>query len=64
MSQPKRPKLSQMGKSAFVTASGMARLMDQIKTEGLPDAFSPRSFARDRVRAASQQTSFGPLVQK
>eukprot|EP00959_Pyramimonas_sp_CCMP1952_P475065 9503997-Pyramimonas_sp.AAC.2 len=58
----KRQKLADWGKDAYVSASAMSKLLNTVEAEGLPDAFSPSSIARDRIRTASQMTDFGPLV--
>eukprot|EP00959_Pyramimonas_sp_CCMP1952_P332977 6972787-Pyramimonas_sp.AAC.1 len=59
----KKPKLTSFGKTSYVSHSALAALFDQVKKEGLPDAWSPSSQARHRTRIAGQETSHGPLVQ-
>eukprot|EP00959_Pyramimonas_sp_CCMP1952_P161472 3376494-Pyramimonas_sp.AAC.1 len=42
----------------------MAKLLKQIRDEGLPDAFSETTQRRQRQAIAFQSASFGPLLQK
>eukprot|EP00959_Pyramimonas_sp_CCMP1952_P314890 6591328-Pyramimonas_sp.AAC.1 len=59
----KKPKLTSFGKESYVSHAALAALFDQVKREGLPDAFSPSTQARHRDELAGQQTSHGKLVQ-
>eukprot|EP00959_Pyramimonas_sp_CCMP1952_P323179 6762718-Pyramimonas_sp.AAC.1 len=42
----------------------MAKLLEQVRLHGLPDAFSRSTQQRARQSLAFQSTSFGPLLQK
>eukprot|EP00959_Pyramimonas_sp_CCMP1952_P230166 4812122-Pyramimonas_sp.AAC.1 len=56
--------LTDFGRSSHVTCSGIAALLKLVKSDGLPDAFSPATQARHRQRIAFQDTDWGPLLQK
>eukprot|EP00972_Heterocapsa_arctica_P046014 6789088-Heterocapsa_arctica.AAC.1 len=51
-----------MCKSAHVTASGMASVLDEVRQGGLPEAFSRRTQYRARQTLATTDTAYGPLV--
>eukprot|EP00959_Pyramimonas_sp_CCMP1952_P264602 5532411-Pyramimonas_sp.AAC.1 len=60
----KRLRLTECGKHSFVTARGIERLLQQVRDEGLPDAFSAATQARKRREIAHQATSHGPLLRR
>jgi hypothetical protein len=51
-----------MCKSAHVTASGMASVLEEVRQGGLPEAFSRRTQYRTRQKLATAGTDYGPLV--
>lgn len=54
--------LVSLGKSAFVSKSGIDKLLATVKDTGLPDAFSRSSQYRARKQVCNTETRFGKLV--
>ena len=57
-------KLARLGKSSFVSQSGMSHLIKAIKEEGIPDASSRITQYRARKVVCNSQTPYGTLVQR
>ena len=54
--------LMTLGRAAYVSQSGMAKLLETVKEGGLPQSFSRSSQYRARKHLSSSQTPYGPLV--
>eukprot|EP00959_Pyramimonas_sp_CCMP1952_P311256 6514017-Pyramimonas_sp.AAC.1 len=54
--QRKKGKLSELGRESHVTQSGLSKLLKQLHSEDLPDAFSRYSIKVDREKIAFQPT--------
>ena len=57
-------KLARLGKSSFVSQSGISHLIKAIKEEGIPDASSRITQYRARKAVCNSQTPYGTLVQR
>ena len=60
--EPKRPRVGDFGRQSHVTASALAKLLGQVRDEGLPASFSASTVARERRTTANQDTKYGPLI--
>ena len=56
-------RLISLGKSSFVSKSGIEQLLSDVKKNDLPDAFSRRTQYRARKRVCQIQTPYGKLVE-
>ena len=54
--------LASLGRASFVSKSGMAQLLAEVKKSGLPDAFSRSSQYRARKHVCNTMTEYGKLV--
>lgn len=57
-------KVARLGRKSFVSQSGIAALISQLRSEGVPKGTSRRAQYRARKVVCHQQTEFGPLVQE
>ena len=55
-------KLTKLGKQSFVTQSGMSKLLNDVKINGLPESFCRSTQYRARGDICSSDTLYGPLV--
>ena len=60
----KRPRVISFGRTSRLSRSALQAVLQQVLEEGLPDNFSRSTQERQVRRIATQQTSFGPLMQK
>ena len=58
----RRARLSALGRSSFVTKSGIEALLKAVKKDGLPEAFSRSSRYRARKEMCSTATPYGKLI--
>ena len=56
-------RLVSLGKSSFVSQSGIAKLLAEVKKDDLPEAFSRTSQYRARKHVCQTQTPYGKLVE-
>ena len=61
---PNRPQFIDFGRESHVTASALHKIFKQIREQGMPDAISRSTGARQRHAIACQSTFFGPLVRE
>ena len=54
--------MSALGRESFVTHAGMAKLMQSLQRDGIPENFSTTTQFRARKSLAAEQTPYGPLV--
>ena len=54
--------LASLGRASFVSKSGIANLLAEVKASGLPDAFSRSSQYRARKHVCNTMTEYGKLV--
>ena len=54
--------LASLGRASFVSKSGIAKLLSEVKVNGLPDAFSRSSQYRARKHVCNTTTEYGKLV--
>eukprot|EP00959_Pyramimonas_sp_CCMP1952_P389113 8152909-Pyramimonas_sp.AAC.1 len=59
-----RLRLTDLGREARVTASGLSHILAEIRDAELPTAFSTFSIRKARQDIAFQSTDFGPILQK
>ena len=59
---PNRPQFIDFGRESHVSASALHKIFKQIREQGMPDAISRSTGARQRHAIACQSTFFGPLV--
>ena len=56
-------RLISLGKSSFVSQSGIAKLLSEVKKNDLPEAFNRKSQYRAREYVCQTQTPYGKLVE-
>ena len=59
----KRPCVQTFGRDSHLSQTALRRVLEQVREEGIPDAFSQRTQSWQRSSAAGQSTPFGPLLQ-
>jgi hypothetical protein len=62
--EDRHAKLAALGKSSFVSKSGIETLLKTVSDEGLPDAFSRASQYRARKAVCNTMTPYGTLVKR
>ena len=61
-SNQKRLACSSLTRKSFVSGNALLNVLDDIKANGLPNAYSRSSQHRSRKEFANQQTDYGPLI--
>ena len=60
--RPREDLLLSLGKSSFVSKSGIEKLLNEVKDEGLPETFSRTSHYRARKSVCARDTIHGKLL--
>ena len=61
-SQSKAARLMQLGRKSHVSQSGIAKLLESVQKDGLPESFSRATLYRARKKISRETTPYGPLV--
>ena len=59
----KRIKLAHLGRDSYISSSALSKLLHELSTQELPDAYSTFTIGAAIKQVVYQETSFGPLVQ-
>ena len=62
MARSSRSVLAEFGVTSFVSQSALAKILQKVRTDGLPESCSRRSIKRSREDAVRVLTTHGPLI--